>query len=158
MNIIKSNCEHYFSVWVNIGDGWYVVILRCEWGSEDLTYGHLERVKRCWGGGRREKERGRERTCVSCQFFWISGFWEKNVQLQCSLWNYVCFLFLHHQCYWEISVELLLISYVEMEGEKYFFEGEEQKKFLLHSFIHNSFILATHGVPGTLLILYKIIF
>lgn len=35
---------------------------------------------------------------------------------------------------------ILLMSYVEMEGEKYFFEGQEQKKFLLHSFIH-SFII-----------------
>lgn len=47
-----------------------------------------------------------------------------------------------------------------MEGEKYFLEGQAQTKDIttpttfVHSFIH-SFILAIHGVPGTLLVLYE---
>lgn len=122
-----------------------------------------------------ERERGREREHMSVvSFFGFQVFGGRMCSCNVvSLWSYVCFLYScivsvtegYQYIIGDFSISvyyILLMSYVEMEGEKYFFEGQEQKKFLLHSFIHsfihNSFILATRGVPGTLLILYKTIF
>lgn len=45
-----------------------------------------------------------------------------------------------------------------MEGEKYFLEGQAQKGCYYYDYIHSfiySFILASHSVPGTLLVLYQ---